>query len=511
MKKITLLMCFLVFVGIGKSQPKSAKNQPNILIFLVDDMGWQDTSVAMWNKPVPNNTKYHTPSMERLASQGVTFTQGYAASVCSPSRVSLITGANPARHRVTNWTLNRNTATDVEDSVLAPPAWNVNGVSTTPDLPNAFHAKPLPQLLKEAGYYTICIGKAHFGAKDTPAENPLNLGFEINIGGHAGGGLASYSGLTNFGNRTDGQLQSQFAIPDLETYWGRDISVTEALTQETIKVLENRPKEKPFFLYLSHYAVHTPIEADPRFIQKYLDRGLDPIEARYASMVEAMDKSLGDVLDYLKDRNLLENTFILFLSDNGGLSALARGGQLHQHNFPLNSGKGSAYEGGVRVPFIASWKGNANENTRNESPVIIEDVFPTLLEIANATPKNIPQVIDGQSFTKAIYGKKINKNRPLFWHFPNNWYTVEGHGLGASSSVRLGDWKLIYMHKTAQIELFNLRKDIGETSNLAQKYPKKVRKLARLLTEYLQKVQAQMPTNKHNGKPIPYPSEVAGK
>lgn len=376
-----LTSCLLIISNSFAQSIQRDRKQPNIIIFLVDDMGWQDTSVAFDKKISENNKKYHTPNMERLSEQGMKFTQGYAASVCSPSRVSLLTGSNVARHRVTNWTFLGDTPTDVEDSKLIPPKWNVNGISPEPNISLTYYAKSLPELLKKAGYYTVLIGKAHFGAKGTLGENPITLGFEKNIAGHAGGGLASYSGLQNFGNLPNGK-SSPFAIPDMEIYWGKDISITEALTLEAITTLTNRPKEKPFFLYLSHYAVHTPIEADNRFIQKYLDKGLDPIEARYASLIEAMDKSLGDILLYLKENNLEEDTFILFLSDNGGLSALERAGELHRHNAPLNSGKGSAYEGGVCIPIIAQWKTFIKANTQTDIPIIIEDVFPTLLEIA---------------------------------------------------------------------------------------------------------------------------------
>lgn len=492
----------MLFVGMLSAQPLPTQG-PNIVVFLVDDMGWQDTSLPFWKERVPNNDTFHTPNMERLASRGIQLTQGYASSICSPSRISLLSGSNAARHRVTNWTLHYNTPTDVQDSLLSPPDWNVNGLSPEPNIPHSYYAKPLPQLLKEAGYYTICIGKAHFGATQTPGADPLNLGFEKNIGGHAGGGPASYSGLTNFGNRTDGQPSSPFAIPDLQKYWGKDISVTEALTQEALSILDHRPTDRPFFLYLSHYAVHIPIEEDKRFSARY--QHLAPIEARYASMVEAMDKSLGDVLDYLSAHNLIDNTFILFLSDNGGLSAVGRGGVPNTHNFPLQSGKGSAYEGGVRIPMIAAWEGHITPHQRTHHPVIIEDVFPTLLEIAQVKWRRLPQVVDGKSFLPALMGKNSSTHRPFYWHCPNNWYTVQGYGYGASSAIRQGDWKLVYSHRTREAELFNLREDIGEKHNLLTQYPRKAQQLKKKLRHYLRKVKAQMPTNKRDGKPIPLP------
>lgn len=500
-----IIFIFVSFLFIFSVNAQKIEQKPNIIIFLVDDMGWQDTSVPFWDKQTPNNQLYYTPNMQRLADSGVKFTQGYAAAICSPSRVSLITGTNAARHRVTNWTLHYNTPTDVEEAILSPPQWNVNGVSPVPDIPHTYYATPLPQLLKESGYYTICIGKAHFGATKTLAANPLHLGFQVNIAGHSAGAPASYSGLTNFGNQKDSLQSSPFAVPDLQKYWGKDISVTEALTKEAISVLNDRPKEKPFFLYLSHYAVHIPIEEDKRFIDKYKNKGLDPIEMKYASMVEAMDKSLGDILDYIQSNNLEENTFILFLSDNGGLSAVARGGVPDTHNYPLQSGKGSAYEGGIRVPIIASWKGHIKPNTQTSQPIIVEDIFPTLLDLAQIQLPELPQKIDGKSFLPIIKGENKNKKRSFFWHLPNNWYTVEGNGYGASTTIREGDWKLIYFHKTGEKQLFNIKKDISESLNLVKKYPRKVKRLSKKMSDYLKEVNAQLPIDKSTGKEIPYP------
>lgn len=490
MKKIIFLS--LLFGFLFKIEAQENK-QSNIVVFLVDDMGWQDTSVAFSEEKTENNQKYNTPNMHRLSDQGITYTNAYASSVCSPSRVSLITGANPARHRVTNWTLEYNTPTDVENEKLTPPKWNVNGMSLKPNVENTFVATPLPLLLKENGYHTIHIGKAHFAAKGLKEEDPLNIGFEVNVAGHAAGGLPTYSGLKNFGNDPEKEVQSPFAIPHLQHYWGKDISVTEALTIEALNKLNDRPKDKPFFLYLSHYAVHTPIEADSRFVQKYLDKGLDVVEARYCSMVEAMDKSLGDVLDYLSENKLLDNTFILFLSDNGGLSF--RSGKPLELNFPLKSGKGSAYEGGIRIPMIASW-GNQLKKSKNHSPIIIEDVFPSILKIAGINNPKVLQTIDGKDFTPTFASKQINQKRPLYWHFPNNWYHIKGHGFGASSTIRKGDWKLIYFYETNQVELYHLKDDLQEKNDLSKVYPKRAKKLQKRLMNYLKEVKAQFPVAK---------------
>ena len=204
----------------------------------------------------------------------------------------------------------------------------------------------LAQILKDNGYFTIHCGKAHFGAIGTPGENPLTLGFDINIAGHAAGGPGSYHGENNYSASWRGGGKT-WDVPGLEKYHGQEINLSEALTREAIIALDSAlSAEKPFYLYMSHYGVHTPLELDDRFYQKYKDMGYEEPEARYASMVESVDKSLGDLMNYLDEKGIAENTIILFMSDNGGLSAVARGGGPHTHNLPLSSGKGSAHEGG---------------------------------------------------------------------------------------------------------------------------------------------------------------------
>ncbi|GFR77260.1 arylsulfatase A [Elysia marginata] len=443
--------------------------------------------------------------MERLASQGVKFTQAYATPVCSPTRVSLMTGMNATSHRVTNWTLKKGMLKplEVNHETLEFPTWNVNGLSPSKDKSNAIYCTPLPQILHDTGYFTIHVGKAHFGAIGTPGENPLNLGFDINIAGHAAGAPKSYYGTENFGNNAN--KEDIWAVPGLKKYHGKDIFLTEALTKEALLTLNNAPKDSPFFLYMAHYAVHTPLYADNRFLQKYLDMGLDEKEAKYATMVEGMDKSLGDIMDFLEKKKLTKNTIILFMSDNGGLSAYARGGELHTHNKPLNSGKGSMYEGGIREPMIVKWPGVASEGSVTDKKVIIEDFYPTILEMAGIKNYKTVQKIDGKSFTKILKGQNMDlENRPLFWHFPNEW-GFKGPGIGAASTVRLGDWKLIYYHNDERMELFNIKEDIGEQRDLSHENLKKLEELAKILSEYLRDNNAQMPKHKITGKQVAYP------
>lgn len=474
---------------------EAESKKPSIVMFLVDDMGWQDTSVPFHSEETSFNLRYRTPNMERLAAKGMKFTQSYACSVCSPTRVSLMTGLNAARHRVTNWTLRRNATNDARHPTLEFPQWNVNGLSPVEGIERSIHAKALPAFLKEVGYRTIHAGKAHFGAVGTPGEDPGAIGFDVNIGGHAAGGPGSFLGQQNF-SAVWRKGDKIWDVPGLEKYHGKDIFLTEALTTEALNEVDRAVSEdRPFFLYMSHYAVHVPFAEDRRFYEPYRQAGLDHTEAMYAAMVEGMDQSLGDILDRIESLGVADNTIILFMSDNGGLSAHGRGGKANTHNKPLSSGKGSAHEGGVRVPMIGYWPGVTEPNTLCSQSVIIEDFFPTILEMAGVVnPKQIGGVIDGRSFVPLLRGEleAARDRRPLFWHFPNNW-GPRGPGIGASSSIRLGDWKLIQYYEDGRTELFNLVDDLGERHDLSDSHSTIRNQLATRLSEYLESVQAQYP------------------
>ena len=296
-------------------QAAEVEKQPNIILFMVDDMGWQDTSLPFWTEKTHYNEIYETPNMERLAKQGMMFTQAYANSISSPTRCSLFTGANAARHRVTNWTLQKDVSTDRKDDKLTPPQWNLNGISQVGGTDNTFVGTSFVQLLKNNGYRTIHCGKAHLGAIDTPGEDPIHFGFEVNISGHAAGGLASYLGEENYGHTKEGKATSLMSIPGLEKYWGTDTFVTEALTLEAIEALNKTKKlNQPYFLYMSHYAIHIPLDKDMRYYQKYIDKGMTPHEAAYATLIEGMDKSLGDLMDWVEQSGEADNTIIIYTS-----------------------------------------------------------------------------------------------------------------------------------------------------------------------------------------------------
>ncbi len=504
MRKLYLILFY--FLNIFFSTVNSQEQKPNVVLFFVDDMGWQDTSVPFWTEKTEFNKRYHTPNMERLAKKGTKFTQAYASPICSPSRVSILTGTNAARHRVTNWTLNKNESKDADDEYLEFPQWNMNGISNNEDVPNSFVASTLPELLKQSGYHTIHAGKAHLGAKNTPGADPLNLGFDVNIAGHAAGAPESFLGTENFGNGKSGT--AEWAVPGLEKYHGENIFLTEAITREALQSVDKVAGEKPFFLCMSHYAVHVPIMGDERFYQKYRDDGLGETEAKYASMLEGMDKSLGDIMDYLENNDLEKNTIILFMSDNGGLSAHARGGEPHTHNAPLNSGKGSAYEGGIRVPMIVYWPEKTKPGTSIEDYIIIEDFFPSILDMTKSHVPDVMQKVDGKSFLSLLTdNNQPGKERSLFWHYPNKW-GGNGPGIAPFSAIRKGDYKLIYYHKDRDFELFNIRKDIGETTNISETYTKKTKELATILSLYLESVDAQMPIDKRTNKKVELPIKI---
>jgi arylsulfatase A-like enzyme len=505
MNTLKLVLIAIVVICTSCQPEEIEETPPNIVLFLVDDMGWQDTSVPFWYKKTPYNELYKTPNMERLAREGMKFTQAYATPVCSPTRVSLMTGMNAARHRVTNWTLRKDSIQPMEknhDSLIFP-SWNVNGMSPVEGDPKAVHAMPLPQALHDVGYFTIHSGKAHLGAIGTPGENPLNLGFDVNIAGHAAGAPESYWGTENFGNGKEGK--EIWAVPGLEKYHGKDINLTEAITREALIAMDSAVTgQQPFFLYMSHYGIHTPIMEDKRFYQKYLDIGIDSTEAKYASMIESMDKSLGDVMNYLEKKNIVDNTIILFMSDNGGLSVHARGGEPNTHNAPLSSGKGSMREGGIREPMLVKWPDVIKTESISDHQVIIEDFYPSILEMAGIDDLKTIQKIDGQSFVSVLKGEMFDGVRPLFWHYPNEWGPT-GPGIGAASAIRKGEWKLIFYHADRRMELFNLNQDISETTNVFKDNTEKAKELATTLTNHLKAVNAQMPMNKETGEVIAFP------
>lgn len=518
MTKKNLLPLSAMFAGLAVPASIAAQNEnrPNIIMFLVDDMGWQETSVPFYSELTPLNERFNTPNMEILAQKGVKFMQAYACAISSPSRCSLMSGMNAARHKVTNWTLNYNSNNDAGGGNITLPEWNYNGIQPADaNINNATSITSLPQILSENGYYTIHCGKAHFGAKNTPGEDPLEFGFDVNIAGGANGGPASYLGSDNY--CTSGS--PDFCISGLDEYAAQGMFLTEALTQAAKKELGkflDRNTGEPFYLYMSHYAIHSPYNADTRFTGNYanyfdrqLGQTLNSTEINIAALVEGMDKSLGDIMEFLDERGIAENTIILFMSDNGGQAVSPRQGTHNRdQNYPARGGKGSAYMGGVHEPMMVYWPGVTVGGTTNDNRVMIEDFFPTILEMAGITDYETVQEVDGTSFVDVIKNPNQTKERTIVWHFPNRWGESQdkNEGYGSYSSILKDDYHMIYFWETQERRLYNIKNDISEQNNIANEEPTKLTELSRDLTNYLIEYEAQRPTL--NGEFVPWPIDA---
>ncbi len=540
--------------GLALLVPMAACNKaerPNIVFFLVDDYGWLDSSVAYGEEVYPNNLRIHTPNMQRLSEMGVILTNAYACPLSTPTRTSLMTGMHAAHERITMFTAPEkdiptdftggtrgfNTANEEAGDIFARPEWNWNGISPVPGVAATQYATPMVQLLKDAGYFTVHVGKAHWASMGTPGASPYNMGFVVNVSGNMTGMPDSYYGEENYGNTPDKWNFS--AVHDLTEYYGTDVHLTEALTREALKTLEYPISNKqPFYLYLSHYGVHTPIQADPRYWQKYLDAGLDERTAKYASMVEGVDESLGRLLDFLEQRGIADNTIVIFYSDNGGHSVnTSKGGEAHAFNAPLREGKGSVYEGGVRVPMMCYWPRETAAGVRVNTPVMPEDLFPTILEMAGVRNPQVVQKIDGESLVKLLTAGSrmaaeaksrgeiadqqaanafvipasvsgIDPRRAAIFHMPHQWRIEDQEDVDFLSAVRKGDWKLVYRMHTGTLELYHLKTDIGERNDLSAEHPDVVRELAGVLGDKLREWDAAMPVVRATGQPVPMPDEV---
>lgn len=512
----------MALAGFALSLPMQARQRPNIVLFLVDDMGWQETSVPFWEHPTPLNNRYHTPNMERLANMGVKFTQAYACAISSPSRCSLLSGMNAARHRVTNWTIHFNRTTDSPSDSIDLPEWNCNGIQPEKaqnyaNFGRATFITPLPQLLHDHGYYTILCGKAHFGAQQTPGENPTEMGFDVNIAGAANGGPGSYLAADNYG-------RGDFHVGGLEKYYEKGTFLTEALTLEAIDHLKKPIAEKkPFFLYMSHYAIHIPYQPDIRFTSNYQDRDgqgvydeqlkarLNKSEINHAALVEGMDKSLGDLMDFLEQHpKTAQNTIIIFMSDNGGQGvAVRQGREDFDQNWPARAGKGSAYLGGIKEPMIVYWPKVTKARTSNDNRIMIEDFFPSLLEMAGVRNYRTLQNVDGVSFVDLLKQPNKRRERTFIWHFPNIWTTgvSREEGYGAYSAIMKGDYHLVYFWETREKRLFNIKEDIGERNDVSAALPDLTQQLAQELSDSLRAYKAQRPTWKRNKQQVPWPDE----
>ncbi|MBP88605.1 MAG: N-acetylgalactosamine-6-sulfatase [Planctomycetaceae bacterium] len=493
---LVVLMLSCACIGAVRAE------RPNIVIFLVDDMGVMDTSVPFLTdddgtpKRYPLNDYYRTPNMERLAKQGIRFNNFYAMSVCSPTRISIMTGQNASRHQATNWINPEKN----NRGPFGPTQWNWKGLKTS-DV-------TLPRLLQGAGYRTIHVGKGHFGARAFEGAEPKNLGFDINVGGASFGAPGSYYGSQNYGL---GTRRSHHAVPHLKKYHGSETFLTEALTIEAKPHVTAAVKDDaPFFLYMSHYAVHAPFNSDPRFAANYKDSGKPAPAQAFATLIEGMDKSLGDVLDHLNELGVAENTLVFFLGDNGSDAPLG-----HQHAVacaaPLRGKKGAHYEGGMRVPFIATWaKASGDNSNQKRLPIVADaiqiqqaavyDLFPTILALTDLEPRK-KHVVDGLRLDTLLTGEPDKKRAETFlMHYPHS-----PHRSDYFTCYRSGDWKVVYHYfpskasEDSHYQLYNLAEDPFESKNLATGKPDQLRVMMRGLIASLEQTNALYPVDKTDG------------
>lgn len=447
----------LIATALGLATPAlAADRKPNVILMLIDDMGWTDLGCY-------GSKYFETPHIDLLAADGMRFSQAYSAcTVCSPTRAAIMTGKYPARLHVTDWIAGHNRP----NARLKIPEW-------TKQLP--LEEETLAERLKTAGYATASIGKWHLGEEPFWPEHQ---GFDRNIAGTGGGSPPSYFSPYKIKTLPDG--------PDGEF-------LTDRLTVEACSFIEAN-KDRPFFVYLPHYAVHTPIMGKKEVIAKYQAKPAvsghsNPV---YAALVESVDDSVGRLRAKLAELNLTNDTLLIFTSDNGGLSGTVNGQGWRRgptDNSPSRWGKGGAYDGGVHIPLIISWPGKIKPGSVCDVPVISCDHYPTVLEAAGV-PVKPGQVIDGESLVPLLTQAESLKRDAIYWHYPHY------HPGSATpySAIREGDWKLIEWFEDGRIELYNLTRDVGEMDNLAPVRTELASRLHEKLKMWREKVGAQLPT-----------------
>jgi arylsulfatase A-like enzyme len=466
-------------LGCGLREGARGKRSPNFVFLLIDDLGWRDLGAF-------GSTFHLTPNMDALAASGMRFNQAYAASpVCSPTRASLLTGKHPARLDITDWI----------------------GGSQRGDLLPAEYVHYLPQeeitlaeVLKEAGYATGYFGKWHLG--DAP-NLPESQGFDVNVGGTGAGQPASYF----YPYRAPEGRDPSWDVPGLGD-GAEGEYLTDRLTDEALGFIEKH-RDAPFLLYLAHFAVHTPIQSKTDLEARYAARAdslpaptgpgserehdrattrLVQDDPAYAGMVQSVDESVGRILTQLRDLGLEDDTIVLFMSDNGGLSTVAGERSGPTTNEPLRAGKGWLYEGGIREPMIIRWPGMVVAGSVCEEPVQSTDFFPTMLEMAGL-PLMPERHRDGVSLVPLLKEEGTLGRDALFWHFPH----YHGSGNRPSGAVRMGRWKLIEWFEDGVVELYDLWNDPGEARDLSGDEPERARELLERLKEWRREVGADMP------------------
>ena len=449
--------CLWMILGAGLlSAAERANPRLNVIVLLADDMGW--------NGPSSFGSDLHrTPNLDQLAQRGMKFTNAYAAcTVCSPTRAAMMTGKYPARLHLTDWIAGQNRPWEI----LSIPDWNKRlELSET----------TIAEALKKRGYRTAHVGKWHLGSE---GHMPENQGFDINVGGTLSGGPSGGYFLPN-------KMKLPAAKPGE--------FLTDHLTTQALKVIDDW-QDEPFFLHFAYYTVHTPIQGKPDLVRQYQARvrpGATHTNATYAAMFHSLDESVGRIVKKLNELKIADRTVILFTSDNGGLTQRLGKKTNITDNAPLRRGKGSAYEGGVRVPMIVHWPGVTKAGSRCDAPVMTIDFFPTIMQITATDPKHESQnKVDGKSFVPLLQGEPDISRDALFWHYPH-YHAGGDHPYGA---IRNGNWKLIEFYHDQSLELYNLDNDIGEAKNLANKEPERAQKLLTQLKTWRRSVAAQMPT-----------------
>lgn len=458
--------------------PGTASPRPNIVVILIDDMGWRDLACY-------GSRFYETPRIDRLARRGMRFTDAYSAcTVCSPSRAAIMTGKYPARLHLTDW---------------IPGYTPQNTKRLVPDWTKRLELEEttLAEVLKSAGYATAHVGKWHLGDE---AYYPQHQGFDINIGGDHSGQPASH--FWPYNRMVNGKPVGN-SVPISGGKKGEYL--TDRLTDESLRFIQKQ-KDGPFFLYLAHYAVHMPLQAKRELIDYYRKK-LDesgPFDGQrcpvYAAMIHSVDQSVGRIMDALERHKIADNTIVIFTSDNGGLTWPFCDGQPVTDNSPLRSGKGSPYEGGIRVPLIIDWPGVVEPDSKCEQPVIGADLFPTILGMAGIckNSNNTPCGVDGESLVPLLKQTGWPARDAIYWHYPHYhlWGSNNPH-----STVREGDFCLIEFLVDNHIELYNLKEDIGQKHNLAKLMPQKAERLHRKLKNWQKNVDAQFPKPNPNYDP----------
>jgi arylsulfatase A-like enzyme len=467
MRPRILLAALLGLLTAEHAWAEAPEPKPNFIFILIDDMGWKDLGCQ-------GSSFYETPNCDKLASQGMRFTNAHAACpVCSPTRASIMTGKYPARLHLTDWLPGR---PDRPDQKLLRPKFRQF-------LP--LEETTIAKALKPLGYTSASIGKWHLGGE---AYYPEKHGFDLNIGGTDRGSPPSY--FFPYKNKA-------YRIPGLDE--GKEGEyLTDRLTSEAEKFIEKN-KERLFFLYFPHYAVHIPLQAKKDVIGKYQAKAKpdtyqnNPV---YAAMVESVDDCVGRILKKLDDLKIADRTVVFFFSDNGGLSVKEGPHTPATSNAPLRAGKGYLYEGGIREPLLVKWPGVAKPGSLCDVPVASIDFFPTILEMAGARLE-AKQAIDGLSLVPLLNQTGKVKREALYWHYPH--YSNQGGNPGGA--VRQGDWKLIEFYEEGKLELYNLKDDIGEKNDLVKKMPDKTGELHQLLKDWRMAVDAQMMTPNPDFKP----------